>query len=58
LQGPDFSPIEEAFAKLKVRLRPARPSQLRSRVCELLAPAVGLFTATIVRAGASSWPGF
>ena len=43
--SPDFSPIEQAFAKLKAFLRAARPRTF-DHVCELMAAAIGLFTPT------------
>jgi len=43
--SPDFNPIEQAFAKLKAFLRAARPRTF-DHVCELMATAIGLFTAT------------
>lgn len=43
--SPDYNPIEQAFAKLKAFLRAARPRSF-DQVCDLLATAIGLFTAT------------
>jgi len=43
--SPDFNPIEQAFAKLKAFLRAARPRSF-DPVCELMAVAIGFFTAT------------
>jgi transposase len=42
--SPDFNPIEQAFAKLKAFLRAMRPRTFE-HVCQLLATALGLFTA-------------
>jgi transposase len=42
--SPDFNPIELAFAKLKAFFRAARPRSF-DQVCQLLATALGLFTA-------------
>jgi transposase len=42
--SPDFNPIELAFAKLKAFLRAMRPRTFE-QVCQLLAAALGLFTA-------------
>jgi transposase len=41
--SPDLNPIEQAFAKLKAFLRPARPRTF-DRVCELIAAAIERFT--------------
>jgi transposase len=43
--SPDFNPIEQAFAKLKAFLRAARPRTF-DHICELIAAAIQLFTAT------------
>jgi len=43
--SPDFNPIEQAFAKLKAFMRAARPRSF-DQVCELVATALGLYTAT------------
>ena len=43
--SPDFNPIEQAFAKLKAFFRAARPRSF-DQVCQLMATALGLFTAT------------
>jgi len=43
--SPDFNPIELAFAKLKAFMRAARPRSF-DQVCELVATALGLYTAT------------
>jgi transposase len=43
--SPDFNPIELAFAKLKAFMRAARPRSF-DQVCELVAAALGLYTAT------------
>lgn len=42
--SPDFNPIELAFAKLKAFMRAARPRTF-DQVCELVAAALGLYTA-------------
>jgi transposase len=42
--SPDFNPIELAFAKLKAFLRAMRPRSFE-QVCQLIAAALGLFTA-------------
>ena len=42
--SPDFNPIELAFAKLKAFLRAERPRSFE-QVCDLIARALGLFTA-------------
>jgi transposase len=42
--SPDFNPIELAFAKLKAFLRAMRPRTF-DQVCQLIAAALGLFTA-------------
>jgi transposase len=46
--SPDLNPIEQAFAKLKALLRPARPRTF-DQVCELVAAAVPRFTPTECR---------
>lgn len=43
--SPDFNPIELAFAKLKAFMRAARPRSF-DEVCELVAAALGLYSAT------------
>jgi transposase len=46
--SPDFNPIEQVFAKLKAFLRAARPRSF-DQICELMATALGLFSATECR---------
>jgi len=41
--SPDLNPIEQAFAKLKALLRPARPRTF-DQVCALVADAIPRFT--------------
>ena len=43
--SPDFNPIEQVFANLKAFLRAARPRSF-DQVCDLIATAMGFFTAT------------
>jgi transposase len=42
--SPDFTPIEQLFAKLKAFLRAARPRTF-NQVCDLIRAAIALFTA-------------
>ena len=46
--SPDLNPIEQAFAKLKALLRPARPRTF-DQICELVAAALPRFTPTECR---------
>lgn len=46
--SPDFNPIEQAFAKLKALLRPARPRTF-DQICALVAAALPRFTPTECR---------
>ena len=46
--SPDLNPIEQAFAKLKALLRPARPRTF-DQICDLVAAALPRFTPTECR---------
>jgi transposase len=54
--SPDLNPIEQAFAKLKALLRPARPRTF-DQICALVGAAIPRWTPTILRGwmGAAKW---